>query len=61
VKFTGQVLPSAKLLRYEIDIRRVMRGKLALVVADGKTFVDDRLIYVATDMRVGLFQSTEGF
>jgi 3-hydroxyacyl-[acyl-carrier protein] dehydratase/trans-2-decenoyl-[acyl-carrier protein] isomerase len=61
VKFTGQVLPSAKLVRYEIDVRRVMRGKLALVVADGKTFVDDRLIYVATDMRVGLFQSTEGF
>jgi 3-hydroxyacyl-[acyl-carrier protein] dehydratase / trans-2-decenoyl-[acyl-carrier protein] isomerase len=61
VKFSGQVLPSAKLLRYEIDIRRVMRGKLALVIADGKTFVDDRLIYVANDMRVGLFQSTEGF
>jgi 3-hydroxyacyl-[acyl-carrier protein] dehydratase/trans-2-decenoyl-[acyl-carrier protein] isomerase len=61
VKFTGQVLPSAKLVRYEIDIRRVMRGKLALVVADGKTFVDDRLIYVASDMRVGLFKSTENF
>ena len=61
VKFSGQGLPSAKLLRYEIDIRRVMRGKLRLVIADGKTFVDDRLIYVANDMRVGLFQSTEGF
>lgn len=61
VKFSGQVLPDARLVRYEIDIRRVMRGRLALVVADGKTFVDDRLIYVASDMRVGLFQSTEGF
>jgi len=61
VKFSGQVLPSAKLIRYEIDIRRVMRGKLALVITDGKTFVDDRLIYTASDMRVGLFQSTEGF
>jgi 3-hydroxyacyl-[acyl-carrier protein] dehydratase/trans-2-decenoyl-[acyl-carrier protein] isomerase len=61
VKFTGQVLPTAKKLRYEIDIRRVMRGKLRLVIADGKTFVDDRLIYEASDMRVGLFQSTEGF
>ena len=61
VKFSGQVLPSAKLVRYEIDVRRVMRGKLNLVVSDGKTFVDDRLIYVATDMRVGLFQSTENF
>jgi 3-hydroxyacyl-[acyl-carrier protein] dehydratase/trans-2-decenoyl-[acyl-carrier protein] isomerase len=61
VKFTGQVLPTAKKLRYEIDIRRVMRGKLRLVIADGKTFVDDRLIYAAENMRVGLFQSTEGF
>ena len=61
VKFSGQVKPTAKLVRYEIDIRRVMRGKLRLVIADGKTFVDDRLIYEASDMRVGLFQSTEGF
>ncbi len=48
-------------MRYEIDIRRVMRGKLRLVIADGRTLVDDRLIYTASDMRVGLFQSTEGF
>ncbi|MFA6229800.1 MAG: 3-hydroxyacyl-[acyl-carrier-protein] dehydratase FabA [Rhodanobacter sp.] len=61
VKFSGQVLPSAKLVRYEIDIRRVMRGKLALVIANGRMLVDDRLIYEADDMRVGLFQSTEGF
>ena len=61
VKFSGQVLPSAKQVRYEIDVKRVMRGKLALVIADGKTFVDDRLIYQADGLRVGLFKSTEGF
>jgi 3-hydroxyacyl-[acyl-carrier protein] dehydratase/trans-2-decenoyl-[acyl-carrier protein] isomerase len=61
VKFTGQVLPSAKRVRYEIDVKRVLRGKLRLVIADGRTFVDDRLIYEAKDLRVGLFQSTEGF
>lgn len=61
VKFTGQVLPAGKLVRYEIDIRRVMRGKLRLVIADGKTIIDDRLIYTASSMRVGLFQSTEEF
>jgi 3-hydroxyacyl-[acyl-carrier protein] dehydratase/trans-2-decenoyl-[acyl-carrier protein] isomerase len=59
VKFSGQVLPSAKLVRYEIDIRRVMRGRLQMVIADGKTFVDERLIYLANDMRVGLFRSVE--
>ena len=61
VKFSGQVLPTAKQVRYEIDVKRVMRGKLALIIADGKTFVDDRLIYQAEGLRVGLFKSTEGF
>ena len=59
VKFSGQVLPGAKRVRYEVHIRRVMRGKLALVIADGRTYVDDSLIYDARNLRVGLFQSTE--
>ncbi len=61
VKFTGQVLPTAKLVRYEIDIRRVMRGKLKMVIADGRMLVDGREIYTASDLRVGLFASAEGF
>ncbi|MGN6512269.1 MAG: 3-hydroxyacyl-[acyl-carrier-protein] dehydratase FabA [Lysobacteraceae bacterium] len=61
VKFTGQVLPDARCVRYEIDVRRVLRGKLKLVIADGRTYVDDRLIYEAKDLRVGLFQSLEAF
>ena len=61
VKFTGQVLPAAKVVSYEIDIKRVVRGKLKMVIADGRTYVDDRLIYEAKDLRVGLFQSTEAF
>jgi 3-hydroxyacyl-[acyl-carrier protein] dehydratase/trans-2-decenoyl-[acyl-carrier protein] isomerase len=61
VKFSGQVLPDARLVRYEIDVRRVMRGRLQRVIADGRTFVDDRPIYAANKLRVGLFQSTDGF
>jgi 3-hydroxyacyl-[acyl-carrier protein] dehydratase / trans-2-decenoyl-[acyl-carrier protein] isomerase len=61
VKFTGQVLPDARVVRYEVDVKRVLRGKLKLVIADGRTYVDDRLIYEAKDLRVGLFQTTEGF
>ena len=60
VKFTGQVLPTAKCVRYEIDVKRVMRGKLRMIIADGRTFVDDRLIYEASNLRVGLFQTGEG-
>ena len=53
------MLPDAKVVSYEIDIRRVLRGRLKLVIADGRTYVDGREIYTAADMRVGLFQSTE--
>ena len=61
VRFTGQVLRQARLVRYVIDVTRLVRGRLRMVVADGRTYVDDRLIYVARDLRVGLFTSTEGF
>ena len=61
IKFTGQILPDATLVSYEIDVRRVLRGKLRMVITDGRTLVDGREIYTASDMRVGLFQSTEGF
>jgi 3-hydroxyacyl-[acyl-carrier protein] dehydratase/trans-2-decenoyl-[acyl-carrier protein] isomerase len=59
VKFTGQVLPTAKKVRYEIEMKRVVERKLVLAIADGRVFVDDREIYTATDLRVGLFTSTE--
>ena len=61
VKFTGQVLPGAKIVSYEIDIKRVVRGRLKMVIADGRTFVDGREIYTAHNLRVGLFGSVENF
>ena len=59
VKFAGQVLPSAKLVSYVIDIKRVVERKLVLAIADAKMLVDGREIYSATDLRVGLFTSTD--
>ena len=61
VKFTGQVLPEAKLVRYEIDIARVINRKLVMAQSDARMLVDGREIYTAKDLRVGLFTSTEGF
>ncbi|WP_051881454.1 bifunctional 3-hydroxydecanoyl-ACP dehydratase/trans-2-decenoyl-ACP isomerase [Parvularcula oceani] len=59
VKFSGQVTPDVKLVRYEIDIRRAMRGKLVLGIADGTMFADGRPIYEAKDLRVGLFSQEQ--
>ena len=61
VKFSGQVLPSAKLVTFQIDIKRVISRKLVLAIADGSVSVDGREIYTAEDLRVGLFTSTDNF
>jgi 3-hydroxyacyl-[acyl-carrier protein] dehydratase/trans-2-decenoyl-[acyl-carrier protein] isomerase len=59
VKFTGQVTPAVKLVRYELDIRRVMSGRLVLGIADGTLFADGKKIYEARDLRVGLFSAEQ--
>ncbi|WP_435219345.1 3-hydroxyacyl-[acyl-carrier-protein] dehydratase FabA [Luminiphilus sp. nBUS_07] len=61
VKFTGQVLPTAKRVEYKIQIKRVIERKLVMGIADGTVAVDGNIIYTAKDLRVGLFQSTESF
>ena len=61
VKFTGQVLPTAKLVQYRIDLKRVINSKLVMGIGDGTMLVDGREIYTAKDLRVGLFTSTDGF
>jgi 3-hydroxyacyl-[acyl-carrier protein] dehydratase/trans-2-decenoyl-[acyl-carrier protein] isomerase len=61
VKFRGQVLPTAERVSYRIDIRRVMRSRLSLVIADGHTSVDGEEIYEAKTLRVGLFQTDGAF
>lgn len=61
VKFTGQVLPTGRLVRYHIDIKRLIMRKLVMGIADARMEVDGREIYVANDLRVGLFTRTDNF
>ena len=61
VKFTGQVLPKGKMVQYQIDIKRVIARGLVMGIADATMSVDGREIYVAKNLRVGLFTSTEDF
>src|SRR6201984_2815612 len=56
VKFSGQVLPTVKKIVYGIDIKRVMRSKLVLGIADGFVAADGSVIYKALDLKVGLFR-----
>ncbi|MBI1340535.1 bifunctional 3-hydroxydecanoyl-ACP dehydratase/trans-2-decenoyl-ACP isomerase [bacterium] len=59
VKFTGQVTPVGKLIRYEIEIKRAIRSSLVMGIADGRVFVDDVKIYQAKELKVGLFKPAE--
>jgi 3-hydroxyacyl-[acyl-carrier protein] dehydratase/trans-2-decenoyl-[acyl-carrier protein] isomerase len=61
VKFTGQVLPDAKKVTYRIHFKRVIMRKLIMGVADGEVLVDGKVIYTATDLKVGLFKDTAAF
>jgi 3-hydroxyacyl-[acyl-carrier protein] dehydratase/trans-2-decenoyl-[acyl-carrier protein] isomerase len=61
VKFTGQILPDATLVRYHINIKRIIERKLVMGIADGSVSVDGEEIYTARDLRVGLFKSMESF
>jgi 3-hydroxyacyl-[acyl-carrier protein] dehydratase/trans-2-decenoyl-[acyl-carrier protein] isomerase len=56
LKFSGQVLPSVKKVVYGLDIKRVMRSKLVLGIADGWLQADGAMIYQASDLKVGLFR-----
>lgn len=61
VKFTGQILPTAKKVTYKIDLKRVIKRKLFMGIADGTVSVDGKEIYSATDLKVGLFTDTSKF
>lgn len=55
VKFTGQVMPDVKLVRYEVDLKRVMTGRLTMGIGEARLYADDKMIYTAEGLRVGLF------
>ena len=56
LKLAGQVMPNVRKIVYNVDIKRVMRMKLVLGVADGWLSADDEIIYRAKDLKVGLFK-----
>jgi 3-hydroxyacyl-[acyl-carrier protein] dehydratase/trans-2-decenoyl-[acyl-carrier protein] isomerase len=58
MRFRGQITPETRLVRYEVSIRQVRRGRLPIGVADGSVYADEICVYVAKDMRVTLIGGT---
>lgn len=58
VKFSGMVTPASTLVRYIVDLKRVIDRKLKMGIADGTMELDGEAIYSTKDMKVGLFQDS---
>ena len=58
VKFTGEVLKNVKLASYEINMKKILIKKGATVgLANGILRADEKEIYSAENLKVGLFKS----
>ena len=58
VKFTGEVLKNVKIAKYQVDMKRILKKEGAVVgLADGILFADEKVIYEAENLKVGLFKS----
>ena len=56
VKFTGEVLQNVKLVKYEINMKKIMSpGGTTVGLANGVVLADDKKIYSADSLKVGLF------
>ena len=57
VKFTGEVLKNVKLVTYIIDMKKIMSpGGTTVGLANGVVLADDKKIYSAENLKVGLFK-----
>jgi 3-hydroxyacyl-[acyl-carrier protein] dehydratase/trans-2-decenoyl-[acyl-carrier protein] isomerase len=56
---SAAVLPTMKNVVYGLEIKRVMRSKLVLGIADGWLSADGSVIYRALDLKVGLFRDPD--
>ncbi len=59
VQLRGQITPATKLVRYEIDMSRVIRRSLHMGIGDGIVLADGNPIYSAKDLKVGLFSAEQ--
>jgi len=57
VKFTGEVLQDIKLVKYEIEMKKIMSpGGTTVGLANGLVLADGKKIYSAENLKVGLFK-----
>ena len=57
VKFRGQVRPYHKKVVYKMNIKKLITKSKSMIWADGEMSVDDKKIYTAKNLQVGIFDN----
>ncbi len=55
VKFYGQILPETKTVTYHLSLKKAIQRRRVLGIAGGEVYADEKKVYIAEDIRVGLF------
>ena len=58
-KLAGQVLPAGRLVRYHVELKRVIQRRLILGIGDGTMTLDGEIVYQAKGLKVGLFAADD--
>lgn len=57
LKFKGQVRPYHSLITYNLDIKKIIKKPVSMAWADATLSIKDKIIYIAKDLQVGLFNN----
>ena len=57
VKFRGQIRPYHKKVIYKISIKKLITKSKSMIWADGEISADDKKIYTAKNLQVGIFEN----
>tara|TARA_A200000113_G_scaffold207367_1_gene204924 strand:- start:71 stop:589 length:519 start_codon:yes stop_codon:yes gene_type:complete len=58
LKLSEQIVPTTKKVKYVVDIKRVISGKLVMGIGDGTVYADDKVACKVSGMKVGLFDNS---
>ncbi|MGB1077824.1 MAG: beta-hydroxydecanoyl-ACP dehydratase, partial [Bdellovibrionales bacterium] len=58
LKLSAQIVPTTKIVKYVVDIKRVISGKLVMGIGDGTVYADGEVACKVSGMKVGLFDNS---
>jgi len=54
VKYRGEILPSSGTITYRLDIRKIVKGTIAVAIADGQVLLHGQVVHTAKSLQVGI-------